>query len=148
MFLCLVIYGFFGRVFVSFHHANSTRQLSLSITFFSLSRESSRSVLDDFSLASVSIFSLWAWPLLWVNQQALTRPTLPFLLLNTHAALSNYITVGSCSIGALLHDLWLTHSLSDWQAWPATHPSPSWTWRIIWSALRPMTTSSFHKNMR
>lgn len=60
---------FFG-MFVSYCHANYPQQLSLWITFFSLNRESSRSVLDDFSLASVSIFSLWAWPLLWVNKQA------------------------------------------------------------------------------
>lgn len=59
-------------VSVSYFHANDPSRLSVWITLFSLNRESpsGASVLDDFSLASVSIFSLWAWPLLWVNKLA------------------------------------------------------------------------------
>lgn len=111
----------FLLVFLSFHCANSTRQLPLSVTFsLSLGRVPEVCSMTS-SSASVSIFSLWAWPLLWVNQQALTRATLPFPPLDAHAALPNDITVGSRPIGALL-----TRPVADqesiWLTGMASHP--------------------------
>lgn len=66
----------FLLVFLSSNCANSMRQLPLSVTFsLSLGRVPEVCSMTS-SSASVFIFSLWAWPLLWVNQQALTRATL------------------------------------------------------------------------
>lgn len=75
--LCDSLWDFFfffsDGVFVSSHCANSTRQLPLSVTFSLSSGRVPEVCSMTSSLASVSIFSLWAWPLLWVNQQSLNK---------------------------------------------------------------------------
>lgn len=118
-FVCLL-----GCLFVSvsYCHANYPPQLSVWITFFSLNRESpSGASCARWLLIGFCVHILFMSMATALSEQtSLTRSTLPFPLLNTHAAylmIHCWLVLGWCPLKRLLADL-----QSIWLTGMASHP--------------------------